>query len=58
VTTPGVARLAALLAAARRPVLFTGAGVSTESGIPDFRSLGGVVAELSLSSSPLRGSDD
>jgi NAD-dependent deacetylase len=42
VTTPGVARLAALLAAAHRPVLFTGAGVSTESGIPDFRSPGGV----------------
>lgn len=31
-----------LLSAARRPVVFTGAGVSTESGIPDFRSPGGV----------------
>jgi NAD-dependent protein deacetylase/lipoamidase len=35
----GVGRL---LASARRPVVFTGAGVSTESGIPDFRSPGGV----------------
>ncbi len=25
-----------------RIVVFTGAGVSTESGIPDFRSLGGI----------------
>jgi NAD-dependent deacetylase len=31
-----------LLASARRIVGFTGAGVSTESGIPDFRSPGGV----------------
>lgn len=37
-----IARLAALFAAAQRPVVFTGAGVSTESGIPDFRSPGGV----------------
>ena len=35
-------RLAALVAGARRLVAFTGAGVSTESGIPDFRSPGGV----------------
>ena len=35
-------RLAALFAEARRPVAFTGAGVSTESGIPDFRSPGGI----------------
>lgn len=34
--------LADLLAAARRVTTFTGAGVSTESGIPDFRSPGGV----------------
>ena len=37
-----VARLAELFARARRAVVFTGAGVSTESGIPDFRSPGGV----------------
>ncbi len=32
--------LAALLRQARRAVVFTGAGISTESGIPDFRSPG------------------
>jgi NAD-dependent deacetylase len=35
-------RAGALLAGARRIVVFTGAGVSTESGIPDFRSPGGI----------------
>jgi len=30
------------LAESRRAVVFTGAGVSTESGIPDFRSPGGL----------------
>lgn len=34
--------LAMLLARAERVTVFTGAGVSTESGIPDFRSPGGV----------------
>jgi NAD-dependent deacetylase len=32
----------ALLAGSRRMVVFTGAGVSTDSGIPDFRSPGGL----------------
>ena len=34
--------LAALLRNAQRVVVFTGAGISTESGIPDFRSPGGI----------------
>jgi NAD-dependent deacetylase len=37
-----VEQLAALIAASERIVAFTGAGISTESGIPDFRSPGGV----------------
>jgi NAD-dependent deacetylase len=36
------ARLRALLDEARNAVVFTGAGISTESGIPDFRSPGGI----------------
>jgi NAD-dependent deacetylase len=39
-------RLADLLAASGRAVVFTGAGVSTESGIPDFRSPGGVWTKM------------
>ncbi len=35
-------QIAAWLSRAERCVIFTGAGVSTESGIPDFRSPGGV----------------
>ena len=35
-------RFAQLIAGARRIVAFTGAGISTESGIPDFRSPGGI----------------
>jgi len=35
-------RVADLIIDARRIVAFTGAGVSTESGIPDFRSPGGI----------------
>jgi NAD-dependent deacetylase len=38
----GRAELARMIDEARRVVVFTGAGISTESGIPDFRSPGGV----------------
>jgi NAD-dependent deacetylase len=37
-----IAQLCELIAQARRAVVFTGAGISTESGIPDFRSPGGI----------------
>ena len=37
-----IARVAALIPTAERVIVFTGAGVSTESGIPDFRSAGGI----------------
>ncbi|MET0271769.1 MAG: Sir2 family NAD-dependent protein deacetylase [Phenylobacterium sp.] len=40
------ADLARLIANARRAVVFTGAGISTESGIPDFRSPGGVWSKM------------
>jgi NAD-dependent deacetylase len=42
----GAARLAELLRAARNTVVFTGAGISTESGIPDFRSPGGIWTQM------------
>jgi len=35
-------RLTDLIVSSKRVVVFTGAGVSTESGIPDFRSPGGI----------------
>jgi NAD-dependent deacetylase len=38
----GIAALSEVISRARRVALFTGAGISTESGIPDFRSPGGV----------------
>ena len=40
------ADLARLIADARRMVVFTGAGISTESGVPDFRSPGGVWSRM------------
>ena len=36
-----ICRVAKMIAKAKNIVVFTGAGVSTESGIPDFRSPGG-----------------
>ena len=40
------ARLARMIEDARTVVVFTGAGISTESGIPDFRSPGGVWSRM------------
>ena len=42
----GRAQLAEAIAKARRIVVFTGAGISTESGVPDFRSPGGVWSKM------------
>jgi len=41
-----LAALARLIERARRAVVFTGAGISTESGIPDFRSPGGIWTKM------------
>ena len=46
ITEPEIAALAGLLRTARRAVVFTGAGISTESGIPDFRSPGGIWTKM------------
>ena len=43
----GAAELGRLIADARDIVVFTGAGVSTESGISDFRSPGGLWSRMS-----------
>lgn len=40
-----IARLREILASSHRAVFFGGAGMSTESGIPDFRSAGGIYSE-------------
>src|SRR5690242_21527719 len=37
-----IAELTRMIAQAKRAVVFTGAGISTESGVPDFRSPGGI----------------
>src|ERR1700732_3399998 len=42
----GAAALRRMLDEARRVVVFTGAGISTESGIPDFRSPGGIWTQM------------
>ncbi|MBV9251499.1 MAG: NAD-dependent deacylase [Acetobacteraceae bacterium] len=39
---PQIVAFARMLGEARNVVVFTGAGISTESGIPDFRSPGGI----------------
>ncbi|MFI4933831.1 MAG: NAD-dependent deacetylase [Caulobacterales bacterium] len=39
-------RLKEMIGEARRVVVFTGAGISTESGVPDFRSPGGVWSQI------------
>jgi len=41
-----IASFAKLLDASRKTLFFTGAGISTESGIPDFRSPGGVWSRM------------
>src|SRR5580704_19671889 len=41
-----IAELKRMLERSRRAVVFTGAGISTESGIPDFRSPGGVWTKM------------
>ena len=41
-----IERLRSLLETSRRMVAFTGAGISTESGIPDFRSPGGIWSRM------------
>jgi NAD-dependent deacetylase len=43
----GLHRLKALIDGAKRAVVFTGAGISTESGIPDFRSPNGIWSKMS-----------
>jgi NAD-dependent deacetylase len=44
--TDDAERLAGALEVAERVVVFTGAGISTESGIPDFRSPGGIWSRM------------
>ncbi|HEY4274206.1 MAG TPA: Sir2 family NAD-dependent protein deacetylase [Rhizomicrobium sp.] len=46
IADPDIAELASLLRQAHRAVVFTGAGISTESGIPDFRSPGGIWTKM------------
>ena len=46
IVTGEVLRLADLIRSSHRTVVFTGAGISTESGIPDFRSPGGIWTKM------------
>src|SRR5205823_8576507 len=41
-----IAELARLIERARQAVVFTGAGISTESGLPDFRSPVGIWTKM------------
>ncbi len=41
-----LSELSRMIAKARRAVVFTGAGISTESGIPDFRGPGGIWTKM------------
>ena len=41
-----IERLSNLLSTNKRLAIFTGAGISTESGIPDFRSPGGIWTKM------------
>ena len=43
---PALPALQAVLAASKRLLVFTGAGISVDSGIPDFRSPGGIWSRL------------
>src|ERR1700722_16423517 len=45
-TKQSAENLAAMLRIAQRTVIFTGAGISTESGIPDYRSPGGIWTKM------------
>ena len=45
-TWPVSLELAALVSSSRYPVAFTGAGISTESGIPDFRGPQGIWTKM------------
>ena len=44
--TGDIQQLADVIRSSRRAVIFTGAGMSTESGIPDFRSPGGIWTKM------------
>ena len=44
--TEGATTLSRMLSESKRAVVFTGAGISTESGIPDFRSPGGIWTKM------------